>query len=69
MSALAVAPSLFDQPPGGRTLDDVIVEAWEALAAGAEAECPVCSGALVPQYDAYARPVAGRCGSCASSLS
>lgn len=69
MSALAAAPSLFDQPPGGRTLDDAVVEAWEALAAGAEAHCPVCSGPLVPQYDAYARPMAGRCRGCDSTLS
>jgi hypothetical protein len=32
--------------PEGATLEDEILGVWEALSAGATAECPVCEGAL-----------------------
>ena len=46
--------------PHGLTLEDVILGAWEDLAAGGPAECPVCRGRL--------RAVGG-CESCGSDLS
>lgn len=59
---------------GERTLDDVIVGAWEALIAsssgrgGQAVACPVCAGPMRPRYAAGAVPVAGRCERCASEL-
>jgi hypothetical protein len=53
---------------GGPTLDDLIVGAWEGLAAGRTAPCPVCGGSLEPRYGAGAAPVGGRCGDCGSEL-
>ncbi len=32
--------------PGGQTLEDVILGAWEELVADGRAECPVCGGAM-----------------------
>ncbi|MEK6276948.1 MAG: hypothetical protein AABM29_02915 [Actinomycetota bacterium] len=46
--------------PGGSTLEDVILGAWEDLAAGGPAECPVCGGRMRP---------AGGCDDCGSDLS
>ena len=69
MTALAVAPTLFDQLGGGPTLDDLIVDAWEGLTAHQVVACPVCDGELAPQYGAHARPVAGRCRSCGTTIS
>ncbi len=69
MSALAMLPTLFDDLGGEPTLDDVIAGAWEGLAAHRSVECPVCGGALEPQYGAQARPVGGRCRDCGSTLS
>jgi hypothetical protein len=40
----ASRPRLF--APRGRTLEDVILGAWEDLAAGRHAECPVCGGSM-----------------------
>jgi hypothetical protein len=45
--------------PSGLTLEDVILGAWEDLAAGGPAECPVCHGRMRP---------AGGCESCGSHL-
>jgi hypothetical protein len=45
--------------PSGSTLEDLILGAWEDLAAGGPAECPVCHGRLRP---------AGGCESCGSRL-
>jgi hypothetical protein len=53
---------------GGPTLDDLIVGAWEGLAADRTAPCPVCRGSLEPRYGAGAAPVAGRCRDCGSEL-
>ncbi|MGH2963558.1 MAG: hypothetical protein ACRDL3_15415, partial [Solirubrobacterales bacterium] len=38
------AERLFE--PGGLTLEDVVLGAWEALVADGRAECPVCGGAM-----------------------
>jgi hypothetical protein len=46
--------------PHGLTLEDVILGAWEDLAAGGPAECPVCGGSM---------PTVGGCDSCGSDLS
>jgi hypothetical protein len=60
---------LWDDDGGGATLDDLLSGAWERLAAGSSAACPVCSGELQPRWSAGAGIVGGRCGSCASELS
>ena len=52
------AARLFE--PGGLTLEDVILGAWEDLLAGGPAECPVCGGQL---------HAAGGCAGCGSDLS
>jgi hypothetical protein len=51
------------------TLNDVIVGAWEGLAANRPAPCPVCHGTLTPRYGAGPAPVAATCGDCGSELS
>lgn len=40
------APRLFE--PGGPTLEDVVVEAWEELTVSGRAACPVCGGEMTP---------------------
>jgi hypothetical protein len=76
MTALAVAPSLFDQLSGEPTLDDLIVGAWEGLTAHQVAECPVCDGELAPRRSfaggaagGESRSVVGQCRTCATVLS
>ncbi len=69
MSAVAVAPSGLERGYGERALDDMIVCAWEELTAHRDVACPVCGGEMVPEYGARARPIAGRCTSCRSTLS
>ncbi len=82
MATLAIAPTLLDELLGAsqeqaaglgvgaeRTLDDVVVGAWEALAAHLSTACPVCDGELVPVYGAHSRPVCGRCTECGTELS
>ena len=54
---------------GAPSLDDVLTGAWEALAEGLVASCPICDGALEPRYGAGPAPVAGRCRRCGSELS
>jgi hypothetical protein len=75
MTALAEAPTLWEQLMGDRTrvggectLDDVVVGAWEGLSAHLTVSCPVCDGELVPEYGAHARPVGGCCKKCGSEL-
>ena len=54
----------------GRTLDDVLSEAWVGVSAGVlPAACPVCDGELAPRWSAGAGVVAGRCRDCGSELS
>jgi hypothetical protein len=52
------AKRLFE--PGGPTLEDVVLGAWEELVADGRAECPVCGGAM---------SILGGCGECGSDLS
>ena len=59
-------PRLFDGAP---TLEERIAGAWERLAAGQTAECPLCSGALRPRWSAGHGVVGGRCDSCGTELS
>jgi uncharacterized protein (DUF983 family) len=55
---------------GEPTLDELIVEVWEGLAAHAAAPCPVCgAGTLRAVYGARVRLVKGRCGACGAELS
>jgi hypothetical protein len=75
MTALAETPTLWEQLMGDRdrlggerTLDDVVVGAWEALSAQLPVACPVCDGELAPEYGAHASPVGGRCLGCRSEL-
>jgi tRNA(Ile2) C34 agmatinyltransferase TiaS len=56
--APAPEPRLFE--PGGLTLEDVVLEAWNDLVARGSAECPVCGGLMTG---------AGGCGSCGAELS
>jgi hypothetical protein len=53
---------------GGRTLDEVLVGAWEGLLAHHPVTCPVCSAAMTPRYGSGPGPVGGRCTSCGSTL-
>jgi hypothetical protein len=56
---------------GEPTLDEMIVGAWEGLAAQVAVQCPLCDGTLRPVYgqgDAGA-VVAGHCDRCATTLS
>ena len=69
MSTLAMAPRLAGELGGESTLDDLIVGAWEGLAAHGSVACPVCDGEMAPQYGAHHRPVGGRCQRCESLLS
>ena len=59
-----------DRGGGEPTLDELIVEVWEGLAADAAAPCPVCRrGTLRAVYGGRARLVKGRCGACGAELS
>ena len=51
------------------SLADRIAGAWEQLAHGRTADCPLCSDALRPRWSAGAGVVGGRCDGCASELS
>ena len=64
-------PSLFDAEgdDGGATLQDVVLDAWRALATQGAASCPVCAGTLEPRFGAGAAPVAARCRNCGAELS
>jgi hypothetical protein len=52
-------------PLAGPTLDDVMSRAWEGLARGLPAACPVCDGEVVA---APAGPPRGRCASCGTTI-
>jgi hypothetical protein len=51
-----------------RTLDEVLVGAWEGLLAHHPVACPVCSSAMEPRYGSGPGPVGGRCKGCGSTL-
>jgi hypothetical protein len=46
--------------PGGVTLEDVVLGAWDELVADGRAECPVCGGSL---------SMLDGCAECGSDLS
>jgi hypothetical protein len=64
-----VTPNLFTDPGGEPTLEDLITGVWEGLAAHHRVACPLCGGEMTAVFSAHARPVAGRCGDCATELS
>jgi hypothetical protein len=69
MTATLLAPERPVQSvAGSATLEDVVVEAWASVVAGAPAPCPVCAGALVPRWSAGAGVVGGRCADCGTTL-
>jgi hypothetical protein len=51
-----------------RTLDDVLLDAWQQLSGHAAVSCPVCRGSMVPRYGSDPAPVGGRCRRCGSTL-
>lgn len=51
----------------GQTLEAVLTSAWEDLAVGRRAECPVCGGHM--QATGADSGGAGYCGDCGSTLS
>ena len=59
MTAVAVEPEARLFEPSEATLEDSILDAWEALVAQGRAPCPVCHGELER----------GVCATCGSSLS
>jgi hypothetical protein len=72
--AAAAAPAGLLDPaaasqPRRQTLEDRIGGTWDALVTSHTAACPLCGGELTPRYSAGARPVGGRCRSCATELS
>jgi len=66
MSAVAAAPPL--RAPAGLTLADALIETFNDFAAGAHAECLVCSGAMRPRWSATAHVVGGRCEDCGTTV-
>ncbi len=61
----AAATDLGGEP----TLDALVAEVWEGLAAHKSVGCPVCGEEMAPQYGAQARPIGGGCRSCGTKLS
>jgi hypothetical protein len=61
-------PSLFEDLGGEPTLDELLSGAWEGLVAHQHVACPVCGGAMTPEYGAHARPIGGQCQSCEAQL-
>jgi len=59
VTAVAVEPEVRLFEPSEVTLEDSILDAWEALTAQRRAPCPVCHGELER----------GGCATCGSSLS
>ncbi len=73
----AVAPAPAPSPgtgssdhtlAGERTLEALVLGAWEELAVARTASCPLCAGPLVPRFGAGARPVGARCGGCGTEV-
>jgi len=56
------------EPFGERTLEDLVLGAWEELAVAPTTSCPLCAGPLLPRFGAGARPVGARCSGCATEL-
>ena len=60
--------SLFDDMGGEPTLDELVSGVWEGLVAHQRVPCPWCGGEMAPVYSAHARPTAGRCVDCETTL-
>jgi hypothetical protein len=54
---------------GEPTLDALVAEVWEGLAAHRSVGCPACGEEMAPAYGAHARPIGGACRSCGTRLS
>jgi len=68
MTTLALAPTLLDPVGGLPTLDELLVDAWEGLAAGRVVQCPACDNGMAPEYGPKLRDVWGRCRGCGSEF-
>lgn len=68
MSATLAAPPPHVRGAHGATLEALVEDAWDAVATGGEAECPVCAGPMQPRWSAGAGVVGGRCLDCGSTL-
>lgn len=68
-AADAVTATLFDDPGEEPTLDELVSGVWEGLVAHQLVPCPWCGGEMTPVYSAHARPIAGGCGNCETTLS
>jgi hypothetical protein len=62
--------SLFDLDPAGEagTLDELVSELWEGLAAHRTVACLICGEDMGPDYGHHARPVGGTCSRCGATL-
>jgi hypothetical protein len=70
VTTLALAPQRLDDTAGGEpTLDELIVDAWEGLAAGRVVGCVVCEGEMAAGAGDASDPLAGRCPECGAVLS
>jgi len=67
MTATLAAPPLHMQATAP-SLEALVTDAWDAVAAGAPAECPVCAGPMQPRWSAGAGVVGGRCEDCGTIL-
>ena len=58
------------QAAAGRepSLDQLLVSAWDSLAANQSIDCPLCGQPMAPVYGAQAKPIGGRCGGCGTTL-
>ena len=54
---------------GEPTLDALVAEVWEGLAAHRSVACLACGEEMAPAYGAHARPIGGTCRSCGTRLS
>ena len=53
---------------GEPTLDALVAEVWEGLAAHRSVACVMCGEEMAPAYGAHARPIGGACRSCGTRL-
>jgi hypothetical protein len=60
--------SLFDDGGGEPTLDELVSGVWQGLIAHQRVPCPWCGADMTPVYSAHARPTAGRCAGCETTL-
>jgi hypothetical protein len=54
---------------GEPTLDALVAEVWEGLAAHRSVACAMCGEEMAPAYGAHARPIGGACRNCGTRLS